>query len=59
MPDWIRPVVDAIPLTYLGDALRQLMVNGGGFHSMTTNVLVLGIWLALSTVLAVIFFKWE
>ena len=27
MPDFLRPIVQAIPLTYLGDSLRQIMVS--------------------------------
>jgi len=59
MPDWIRPLVDVIPLTYLGDALRAVMIEAGTSFSMTTNVLVLLAWLAVCAVLAVRFFKWE
>ncbi|MGI8928000.1 MAG: ABC transporter permease, partial [Candidatus Limnocylindrales bacterium] len=28
MPDWLQPVASIMPLTYLGDALRQTMVGG-------------------------------
>lgn len=59
MPDYIRPVVKAIPLTYLGDALRQVMVGAPPDHPITSNVAVLGGWLAVSSILAVKFWKWE
>ncbi len=59
MPDYIRPVVKAIPLTYLGDALRQVMVGAPPDHSMTINLAVLGGWLVVSSILAVKFWRWE
>lgn len=59
MPDWIRPLVEVIPLTYLGDAFRHLMVGGGSFYSMTTNIAVLVGWLVVSTGLAIWRFRWE
>jgi ABC-2 type transport system permease protein len=59
MPDWIRPVVQAIPLTYLGDALRQTMVGAPPVHALGLDALVLGIWLAVAAVLSVRLFRWE
>ncbi|NDJ75773.1 MAG: ABC transporter permease [Chloroflexi bacterium] len=59
MPDWIRPVVDVIPLTYLGDALRATMIEAGTYYSMPRNLLILGGWLVVCSVLAVRLFKWE
>lgn len=59
MPDWIRPVVQAIPLTYLGDALRQLMVGAPPAHRLGLDALVLGVWLAASVTLSIRLFRWE
>jgi len=59
MPNWIRPLVDVIPLTYLGDLLRKVMIEAGSYFSTERSVLVLGIWLAVTTVLALRFFRWE
>jgi ABC-2 type transport system permease protein len=59
MPGWIRPVVDVIPLTYLGDALRATMIGAGSNFSMARNVIVLSAWLGICAVLAVRFFRWE
>jgi ABC-2 type transport system permease protein len=59
MPHWIRPVVDAMPLTYLADALRQIMVGATPLHPLTTDLLVLLVWLVVCAVLAVTFFRWE
>lgn len=59
MPDWIRPVVSAMPLTYLGDAMRQLMVGGAPVHSMALNLGVLAAFLVVFFGLAVRLFKYE
>ncbi|MBN1679032.1 MAG: ABC transporter permease [Anaerolineae bacterium] len=59
MPSWIRPVVDVIPLTYLGDALRETMIDAGSTYSMTRSLVILGVWLVICAVLAVRFFRWE
>ena len=59
MPDFMRPIVTAIPLTYLGDALRQTMVGATPLYPLTTDIYVLAGWLVVSIVLAIRFFRWE
>jgi ABC-2 type transport system permease protein len=59
MPGWIRPLVDIIPLTYLGDALRATMIDAGSYFSMARSLGIMGAWLIVCTLLALRFFKWE
>ncbi|MFW6270641.1 MAG: ABC transporter permease [Bacillota bacterium] len=59
MPDFIKPVVKAIPLTYLGDALRQVMVGAPSDHAIGTNILVLAGWLGATLIVTVKFWRWE
>ncbi|HEX3049389.1 MAG TPA: ABC transporter permease [Aggregatilineaceae bacterium] len=59
IPGWIRPLVDAIPLTYLADALRQSMVSATPENSMATNILVLLAWCVCSAILALRLFNWN
>lgn len=59
MPDYIKPVVRAIPLTYLGDGLRQVMVGTTPEYSMSFNIMVLFIWFLISLFVAIKFWKWE
>lgn len=59
IPSSLQPLVDAIPLTYLADALRQLMTGANPVYSMTTNILVLVAWLVGCSLLAIRFFRWE
>ncbi|MCL5039862.1 MAG: ABC transporter permease, partial [Firmicutes bacterium] len=59
MPAFLRPVVKAIPLTYLADALRQVMVGFAPEHSLTTNLTVLFAWMVVTLVLASRLWRWE
>ena len=59
MPDFMRPIVNAIPLSYLGDAFRQVMVDATPLHSLTTDVAVLAVWLVACMVMAIRLFRWE
>ena len=44
MPQWLKVVASVNPLTYLVDALRMLMIEGGqGAHSLVVNFTVLGV----------------
>ncbi len=59
MPAFIRPIVSALPLTYLGDALRQVMVEGTPAYPLYVDVAVLAAWLVVCMVLAIRLFRWE
>ena len=59
MPDWLRGVAVAMPLTYLGDALRQTMVGGTPFAPLGVDALVLAAWLGASLLISARFFRWQ
>ena len=61
MPGFLKPVTKIMPLTYLGDALRQVMVgmNATAGYSLTVCLLVLAGWLVASMVLGVVLWRWE
>jgi ABC-2 type transport system permease protein len=59
MPDWLRGVATFLPLTYLGDALRQTMVGGAPFVPLGIDLAVLGGWLAVCFVVSARFFRWQ
>jgi ABC-2 type transport system permease protein len=59
MPEWLRGVATFMPLTYLGDALRQVMVGGAPFVPLPVDALVLGGWLAATLVISARFFRWQ
>jgi ABC-2 type transport system permease protein len=59
MPGFLRHVSTALPLTYLGEALRQVMVGMPSQHSLGLCLAILGGWLVASIALAVSFWRWE
>jgi ABC-2 type transport system permease protein len=59
MPDFMKPIIAAIPLTYLGDAFRQVMVEATPLYPLWLDLTVLGAWLIVTMILAVRLFRWE
>jgi ABC-2 type transport system permease protein len=59
MPEFLRPVATLMPLTYLGDSLRQVMVGGTPYVPLGVDVLVLAAWLIGSFAISARFFRWQ
>ncbi len=59
MPQWLRPVVNIIPLTYLADMLRQVMVGATPAFPISLDLGIITAWLVVCSVLALKFFRWE
>ncbi len=59
IPHWMQPVLYALPLTYLGDALRQVMVEASAWKPLWLDGLVLSAWLIVSLAISFRFFRWE
>jgi ABC-2 type transport system permease protein len=59
LPAFLTPIVRALPLTYLGDAFRQVAVGTVPQFPLTVDVLVLAGWALVCSLLAARFFKWE
>jgi ABC-2 type transport system permease protein len=59
MPQWLQPVAAFMPLTYLGDALRQTMVGGAAYAPLYIDVLVLGGWLIVTFLISARYFRWQ
>jgi ABC-2 type transport system permease protein len=59
MPEALQTVARAMPLTYLGDALRQVMVDGTPFSPLWVCFAVLVGWLVVSFGIAARFFRWQ
>jgi ABC-2 type transport system permease protein len=58
-PAFVQTISRVLPLTFLGDALRQVMVGGGGLQPLWVDYMVLAAWGLVSGVLAVRLFRWE
>ena len=58
-PRFLEPIIRAMPLTYLGDAIRQSTVNATALNPLWVDAVVLTGWLAVSFLLSVRLFRWE
>jgi ABC-2 type transport system permease protein len=59
MPEFLRGIARVIPLTYLSDALRQVMVGGAAFAPLWVCAAVLVGWLAVCFGIAALKFRWQ
>lgn len=59
MPDFIRPFAEALPLRYLNEALREVILNGGGLIEVLLPIAGVAVWGGAGFVLAVALFKWD
>jgi ABC-2 type transport system permease protein len=59
LPVFLAPVVRALPLTYLGDALHQVMTGGTPTFPLWIDLVVMVAWILVCSLLAVRLFKWE
>ncbi len=58
-PAWMQPLVKALPLTAVIDALRSISIDGASLASLGGPFLVLLLWGAVSFFLAVRLFRWS
>jgi ABC-2 type transport system permease protein len=58
-PDWMQPVIQALPLTQLNNGLRAVINDGAGLDAIWLPALVLLAWIVFSFVLARKLFKWN
>jgi ABC-type multidrug transport system permease subunit len=54
-----RATASCTPLTYLGDALRQVMVGGTAFSPLWLCFAFLVVWLVVCFGIAARFFRWQ
>ncbi len=58
-PKVFLPVIRALPLTALNDALRAIILQGDSLASQLSRIAVLAIWGGVSFVLALRWFRWS
>lgn len=58
-PDAVQPVIHALPLTALVDALRAIMLEGSGLAGVSSQLIVLGVWLVVGFTTALKIFRWQ
>jgi ABC-2 type transport system permease protein len=57
-PAITQPVIKALPLTALNDALRATILQGSSLASQSGRLLILALWGGISFLLAVRWFRW-
>ncbi len=57
-PDFLKPIIQVLPLSYLNDALRQVMNNGAGLATIQTDLLILLAWMVAALLLSNRAFRW-
>ena len=58
-PGWLQPVVRALPLTAVNDALRAIMNDGAGWSAVRGELVLLLVWLVGCFAVALRIFRWE
>ncbi len=58
-PQIIQPVIKALPLTALNDALRAIILQGSSLSSQWSQLAILALWGGLSFVIALKWFRWS
>lgn len=58
-PEAMQPVIKALPLTALNDALRAVMLDGAGLAATGPQLLNLTVWGVLSFAVALRIFRWQ
>ncbi|MGA3018905.1 MAG: ABC transporter permease [Bryobacteraceae bacterium] len=58
-PDAVQPVIKALPLTAVIDALRASMLQGAGLAQVAPQIAVMGGWLVVCFGLALKLFRWR
>ncbi len=57
-PNFLQPLIHAMPLYYLNEALRQVINNGAGWASIQTSVLVMVAWIVAALLIVWRSFRW-
>ena len=58
-PDAVQPLIKALPLTAVIDALRAHMLQGAGLAQLAPQLTTLLVWLAVCFTLAMRLFRWR
>jgi ABC transporter DrrB family efflux protein len=58
-PDVMQPFIQALPLTQLNDALREVMLEGASLAAIGWRLTILAAWGLVGFVLALKWFRWQ
>jgi ABC-type multidrug transport system permease subunit len=58
-PEVMQPVVQALPLTALNDALREVMLDGASLFGVLDELALTAAWGVAAFVAALVVFRWR
>jgi ABC transporter DrrB family efflux protein len=58
-PEVAQPFIQALPLTQLNDALREVMLEGAGLYQVGWRIGILALWGVITFALALRWFRWQ
>ena len=58
-PDAVKPVIRALPLTALNDALRAVINDGYGLAQIAPQLAILAAWTIVSSIIGLKIFRWQ
>ena len=58
-PAAVQPIIKALPLTAVNDALRANMLEGASLAAVTPQLLVIVAWMLVSFTVALKIFRWR
>jgi ABC-2 type transport system permease protein len=58
-PAWLQPIIQVLPLTYLVDGLRTVMIDGATITEVWMEIAVLALTAVIGFLISVRFFRWE
>jgi ABC-type multidrug transport system permease subunit len=58
-PEFIHPVLQALPLTALNDALRMVVLDGETLFACAPQILITAVWTVIPFLVGMKIFRWE
>jgi ABC-2 type transport system permease protein len=58
-PEVMQPLIQALPLTQLNDALREIMLEGKSLTQVAWRIGIMALWGVVTFVLALRWFRWQ
>jgi ABC-type polysaccharide/polyol phosphate export permease len=58
-PRFLEPLIQALPLTWLNEALREVILEGHSLAAVRVHLAVLLGWTVASFLLALLWFRWR
>ena len=59
MPEWIQPIANLLPLSFVSTAMREIANNGASLLEITPTLIGIATWFVIAFVLATRLFVWK